>query len=76
MSLGDISFFNKVKDVTPARNITILQFLQDVKRGFYKSGVQKVRDIQINGKTSKEAQQKLKKLLPAVTVCGVFKKRN
>ena len=70
-SAAQISFFNSVKDTTPAKTITIGEFINSIKNGEWADIVNKVRAIE-----NKEERDKFKvEHLPAVTIGGTFSQR-
>jgi len=67
-----ISLFAKTRNTTPQTTTTIDAFLEGVKCGTWKEKVEQVRS-----ELDKEIRSSLKaNILPAVTISGVFQKRN
>jgi predicted P-loop ATPase len=66
-----ISLYKDAKSTTPEKVVTILDFIHSVKFGTWQAQVQAVRD-----EKDKEARKLLKEKVPAVTMSGVFSKRN
>lgn len=66
-----ISLFKNGREKKPAASLTLTEFFQHIKKGEWKSTVEKLRN------TKNELEQKKIKLnLPAVTLCGVCHGRN
>lgn len=71
MNMSIISLYPKIIDVKNGRDITLDDFLQKVKDGYWQDEILKLRTL----KTKEEISQ-TKKSLPYVTISGKFKERN
>ena len=65
-----ISFFDSVSVTKPTRNLKISTFLDEIKSGEWKNPIERLRNLK------SDDYSKAKKALPAVTITGIFDKRN
>jgi len=65
-----ISFFDSVNNTKPTCNLKISTFLEEIKSGKWKIPIERLRNLKVDDYT------RAKKKLPAVTITGVFDKRN
>jgi len=65
-----INRFNHPKDTTPVETLDIDSFIDSVRLGVWKSGVERVR-----GEKDEKKQADIKRKMPCVTISGTFSKR-